>query len=263
MVLGVRLAVAAFCLLTAGYAVLNCSPFAFDMFVRPQLSPFLTAFVAWHQLWFVGVYLASSLSLAPTLRRRAPAPAPGKAAHWLAVGYVLFFGLVGVWLVTVPYLPTLWSNARALPTALAAFLPLLWLAVIDHLSPPYWWGDVSARTATPHRLLASSAVVTAYLWGTHLVRALVHRDGGGSVTAWLFTGAWALVLTATVAAIVYALLATVAALAARTRYPARWEVPAYRWDSWPSGSANFSAAWRSRLFRSARSTGRAWPSWQG
>ena len=34
-----RLAVATFCLLTAAYAALNCSPFAFDMFIRPQLFP--------------------------------------------------------------------------------------------------------------------------------------------------------------------------------------------------------------------------------
>ena len=38
-----RLAVATFCLLTAAYGVLNCSAFAFDMFIRPQLFPWISA----------------------------------------------------------------------------------------------------------------------------------------------------------------------------------------------------------------------------
>ena len=38
------------CLLTAAYATLNCSTFAFDMFIRPQLFPWITSFVNWHHI---------------------------------------------------------------------------------------------------------------------------------------------------------------------------------------------------------------------
>ena len=53
-VLAQRLVVAAFCLATAAYGVLNCSPFAFDMFIRPQLFPWITHFVTSHHIGLTG-----------------------------------------------------------------------------------------------------------------------------------------------------------------------------------------------------------------
>ena len=87
----VRLAVSAFFLLTCAYAVLNCSPFAFDMFIKPQLIPWLTRFVAWHHVWFAVAYVASVAALAPALSSRAR-HGSARAAHWLALGYVVCHG---------------------------------------------------------------------------------------------------------------------------------------------------------------------------
>ena len=77
------------------------------------------------------VYVLSVIALIPDLRR----PKTDDAA-WLvrrlALAYVVVFGLVAEWLVVTPYLPKLWNDTSSLVTALLSFLPLLWLAIIDH-----------------------------------------------------------------------------------------------------------------------------------
>ena len=129
-----RLAVATFCLLTAAYGVLNCSAFAFDMFIRPQLFPWIGQFVAWHHLWLTGAYLLSVISVWPELDWRRTRDRRGRAAHWVAIAYAVVFGAVVSWQQASPHLPTLWNDHRALPTTLVALVPLVWLAAIDYLS---------------------------------------------------------------------------------------------------------------------------------
>lgn len=221
-----RLAVGAFCLMTAAYAALNCSPFAFDMFIRPQLFPWVTEFVAWHHFWCCGAFVASTLTLVADLDWRIPRDGTRKAAHWLAVGYVGFFGAVAGVLVVSPYLPRLWNDSRALPTAIAAFVPLLWLAAIDHLSAPSPRRQHDAgtfRVTGQHRLLVSCAIAAGYLWAAHVVRALWQSGRSAGAIAWALTIIWALALTATVSALVYTILFLKTAVAARTRTPERWE----------------------------------------
>lgn len=219
VVIVLRLAAAGLFLVTAAYAVLNCSPFAFDTFIRPQLFPWLTRFVNWHHLWFCGAYVASVISLAPELRRRPGRTRP--AAYWLALGFVICVGAVALRLVSSPYLPTLWNDRRALPTALAAFLPLLWLAVVDHASVRLDWSRSLDRRGTldQRRLLATCAAGAAYVWSMHLLRAVVHGERTGSAAAWVLTALWALAQTTTIAAMVYTLMGLIAGVAARSRQP--------------------------------------------
>ena len=224
VVIVLRLAVAAFFLMTAAYAVLNCSPFAFDTFIRPQLFPWLTRFVGWHHLWFCAAYLVSVVTLVPELRGRRGQAASTRRVYWLAVGYVLSVGFVAARLVVSPYLPTLWNDGRALPTAIIAFLPILWLAVIDHVAVQRRWSTREVDgpdTLGQRRLLVTCAGFAAYVWSVHLVRAIVVGDRSGSAAGWGLTAVWALAQTGTIAAIVYTLLGLVAGVAARTRHPRR------------------------------------------
>jgi hypothetical protein len=186
VVIVLRLGVAAFFLMTAAYAVLNCSPFAFDTFIRPQLFPWLTRFVGWHHLWFCAAYLVSVVTLVPELRGRRSAAASARRAYWLAVGYVLSVGLVAARLVVSPYLPTLWNDGRALPTAIIAFLPILWLAAIDHVAVQRSWSTREVDgpdTLGQRQLLVTCAAFAAYVWSVHLVRAIVLGDRAGRTGA--------------------------------------------------------------------------------
>jgi hypothetical protein len=214
-----RLLAAGFFLLTAGYAVLHCSPFAVDMFIRPQLFPWLATFVAWHHLWFAAAWGVSAVSLAPRLDWRRHRTGWDRRGHHLAIGYVLVVGLASAWLMAHPVLPVLWDGGRALPTALAALVPLVWLAVIDHMTAPSGQPSVPAyRPVSQYRLLVTCGAATLFLWGVHLARAATVHESG-SAAAWGLAAAWTLALTAAVFAIVYATFCLVSALAVRSRWP--------------------------------------------
>lgn len=204
-----RVAAAMFFVLTAVYGIVSYSPFAFDMFIRPQLFPAVTAFVAWHHVWYLGAYMASVITLVPELRSTTGhARAATKIAHWLAVTYVVLFGAGGIWLIASPYLPRLWNDRRSLIVGALAFLPLLWLAAIDHVST---WerSDPSVDGAAPasgqRRLLAASVVTAVYLWGVHLARAVAQARSGGALP-WFISSIWALTLDIMVFVIVYSLM---------------------------------------------------------
>lgn len=220
-----RLLVAAFFLLTAAYGVLNCSPFAFDMFVRPQLFPWLAQFVAWHHVWLCGAYAASLVTIASALRGRRTGHPFCRSAHVLAVAYALVLGVVSVWLLMRPYLPTLWSEGQGLPLALAAFVPLLWLALIDHVSVrPAWLSrDDSGEATGDRRILVTCARTAACLWAAHLMRAIILGERARGAVAWTLTAAWTLTLTSALFAIIAAVFGAITGIARRTRTPRRCE----------------------------------------
>jgi hypothetical protein len=217
-----RIAVAGFCLMTASYSALNCSSFAFDMFVRPQLFPWLSTFVAWHHLWLSAAYLASLVSLVPQFDWRVRRAGRPKVARWLSIGYAVVFGIVAASQLLSPALPALWNDHRALPTTLAALLPLVWLAAIDHLSVEdtilsrenAGWQPFGQR-----RLLVACAAAAGYVWLAHVIRALVRGDLSAGAAAWTVTLAWTLALTAGVFALVYTVCCLIAAMAALSRAP--------------------------------------------
>jgi Sulfatase len=219
----VRLFTTAVFLLTAAYATLNCSPFAFDMFIRPQLSPWLTWFVSWHHVFYCVAFAATVITLLPELTMRGSRLVRAKIASWLAWGYVALFGTVAVWICARPFLPALWNDRRALPTALLAFLPLAWLAAIDHLSA---WPAARAGTApvtNQRRLLAACVGAMTYIWIVHSTRALILGRGTGGFLPWAISLTWALVVCATVFAILYAVFGLARTVAARRRQPGAWE----------------------------------------
>jgi len=88
-----RLILVAFVLLTWAYGVASYSPFAFDMFIKPQLLPALTEFVAWHHLWYWGAYLSIVASLVVEIVRPDSGRGTRTAVRWLAGAFIAVFGL--------------------------------------------------------------------------------------------------------------------------------------------------------------------------
>ena len=205
-----RFTAAAIFVITWGYGVTTYSPFAFDMFVRPGMLAELVTFVTWHHIFYWIAFSASALTLIPDLR----SPRRG-AAWWAAVGYIIVFAGVGVHVLGATYLATLTSQSRSLWVVPGALLPLVWLAVIDHLaggvpSP----GDRPDRTTGQRPLLAACLASAVFLWAAHLVAAGVGGRIIGSGLAQVSTAVWALVIDISTFLVAYAVLSLVAAVAA-------------------------------------------------
>ncbi len=138
----------------------------------------------------------------------------------MAVAYAVVFGAVVSWQLASPHLPTLWNDHRALPTTLAALVPLVWLAAIDYLSvgkQTILDEDAAWRPIGQRRLLMTSAGVAVYLWLVHVVRALTRGDLSGGVAVWVVTGVWTLTLTLATFALVYTVGLLIASMAGLTR----------------------------------------------
>lgn len=141
------------------------------MFVRPRLFTWLVEFVAWHHAWYWAAFLLSVATLLPDLIR-SRSNTGARAARWVAVGYVIFFGLVGVYLLGTPYLTLLSSGDRSLALVPGALLPLLWLALVDHLAAGRRALSVDARLRTTgqRRLLLACVSAGGFLWLAHQAR---------------------------------------------------------------------------------------------
>ena len=210
--LAARLLAAAVFLLTWAYGVTTYSPFAFDMFIRPQLLPELATFVTWHHLWYWAAYLLAVLSLFPDLMNRRRRP-----AWWASLLFVAVFGVVGAHLITTPVLASLTSGSRSTLVVPGALLPIAWLAIIDHLA-----GGFPAPAERPqsgshdsHPLKAGVASA-AFVCASHLALSAGLTDAPPS--ARLMTGAWALVLDLALvlaATLVFAILTSLAAFSRR------------------------------------------------
>jgi hypothetical protein len=163
-----RIAAVLFCLATWTYGITTYSPFAFDMFVRPQLFAPLTTFVIWHHVFYWIAFLASAATLVPDIRHAQRA-----SARWAAIGYVLVFGGVGVYLLGNPYLAGLDSASRAPWAVHGALLPLLWLAVVDHLSARVTFGQRDDAATSQGQLIRACGATAAALWFGHAVTAAI------------------------------------------------------------------------------------------
>lgn len=205
-----RFTAAAIFLVTWGYGVTTYSPFAFDMFVRPGMLSELVTFVNWHHVFYWIAFTASALTLIPDLRssRRG-------AAWWAAVGYIIVFGGVGLQVLSASHLATLTSQSRSQWVVPGALLPLVWLAVIDHLAGgvPSPAGRLD-RITGQRPLLAACLSSALFLWAAHLVAAGLAGRTIGSGGVQVSTMVWALLIDISAFLVVYAALSLVSALAA-------------------------------------------------
>ena len=188
-----RAAVAAFCLLTWAYGLIVSVRFAFEQFIRPQ------SVSMGHAVRDLApcVVLGRVPGERGHVDSRSPGP-PGdvarRAAGWLAVGYLLFFGAIGVHLLGNPYLVTLDGGERSLTIVPGALLPLLWLAVIDHLGARFP-RDQRPQIVTGQRRLFAACLATAVsVWLLHVGVTALRSDISGGWAARMATVVWALAL---------------------------------------------------------------------
>lgn len=119
--------VTAFCWLTAVYAFVASSAFAYQQFIKPRVFAWVGAFSDWHASLFPLWCLAFLMVVARDLRRRGVSR---------GVAAALTFGAIalGVWNGQHPVLPTLVDGTRSLLVGMAALLPVLGIAVLDHVA---------------------------------------------------------------------------------------------------------------------------------
>lgn len=209
-----RLMASAVFLLTWAYGVTARSAFAFDMFVKPQLSPTLVSFVNWHPAMFGLAFLLSSITLVQVIRRPA-AIARHQYARIAAIGYVIVFGGVTWWLTQRPYLASLGAGDANLMIVPGALLPIFWLAMIDHLGATRGDTGKDAAGFSQQALLRATVASAIILWSAHLAWSALKSDGLPPTIA---GAAWSLLLdlaAAQVAYLVFAFASTIAAGANR------------------------------------------------
>ena len=212
-----RFVSALFFVLTAIYAAAVFSPFAFDMFIRPRVFAPVNQFVAWHHLLYLGAYALIAITLVPDLRE--------PRTRRLAIGYLVVFGLVGEWLYVTPYLPKLWNGIECVVAAIAAFVPLVALAVIDHVAArPSQVLDEEHATPTAQRpLLFACLAASEYVWFLFMLRSLVRDFSITSAGGLVLVATWSLLLHLVAFIASYVVLNALVALAGLTRRRALWE----------------------------------------
>lgn len=216
-----RAAVAVFCVLTWAYGLIISIQFAFEQFIRPQLFPWVTHFVTWHHAWYWAAFLISAATLIPDLaalrtNRRS-------AGGWLAVGYLLFFFAIGVHLIGAPYLVTLDGGDRPLVIVPGALLPLVWLALIDHLNASFPIVDRPGHVTDSRRVFAASIATALLVWSVHIALAATRSDISGGLSGRVTTAVWALALDVGAALAACIALTMASTIAATRRHSFKWE----------------------------------------
>src|SRR5436190_8016414 len=112
--------------MVAAFCLLSYSPFAYGQFIKPNVVPALTNFVALSPWLDLVALLVTTLTVMPELR--------GARGSLLARLYVGGGALVCAWMFAVRPLLTLGNRPLGLPLALLALVSPVWLAVLDHRS---------------------------------------------------------------------------------------------------------------------------------
>lgn len=137
-----RLLAAGFCWLTALYAFVASSAFAYLQFVRPRVFPWVGQFSDWHAAASLVCLLLFIALLWPDVRGTAAIQSAGRdasgkkdgvggSARLLAISLLLACAAVCAWNVLNPILPRLTAESRSVVVGVLALVPLAWLAVID------------------------------------------------------------------------------------------------------------------------------------
>ena len=121
---GARVVHAAFFLAVSAYSFLSYSPFAYEQFIKPNVVPALTAFVALSPWLFLVAWLLTLLTVMPQLR--------GGRGAALARAYAIAGGAIGIAVLRRPPLETLGNSGRAFAIGLVALVAPIWLAILDH-----------------------------------------------------------------------------------------------------------------------------------
>lgn len=170
-----RLAVTGYCLITAAYAVITSSTFAYLQFIQPRVLPWLGTLADWHAALSWPVLGLAIAVVLPDVRRAGPARAP-------AAAFMATMSLAVAWMTIQPLLPALADDAFSLRVAVLALCPPIWLAGLDHVrhrdvftgepTPSMSNGDSDRHDA---RLLAACAVTAGTVTAAFLLLAFAKR----------------------------------------------------------------------------------------
>jgi hypothetical protein len=141
-----RAANTAFFFMTSVACLLFYSPFTYEQFVKPTVSPVLYGFAVWHAALHSLVLSITALTLAPFLER--------SRARWIGWSYLAASVALGAWYFTHPLWLLEGKSRASLILAVVAALPPIWLAVFDHVAT-----DVHGGARKEEGISAPSAVI--------------------------------------------------------------------------------------------------------
>lgn len=165
-----RLAVALFCWVTAIYAFLCSSAFAYQQFIRPRVFHSIGVFsdrhAAVYWLWLV----LALLSIAGEFRHAG-------ARRILSISFAAVWVAAGVWLAIHPVLPTLADDTRSLVVGLIALVPVVSLGVLDHFASrarvEAFSADRPTEASVPHASETEARLFAAFL-GAAIVVPIIY-----------------------------------------------------------------------------------------
>ena len=136
-IIGARALMLLFCLMTAVYAFITSSAFAYLQFIKPRVFHWVGSFSDshWAMAWIWLVLLLALLW--PHLRART-------MVRPVAMGLAAFATAAAAVNTVAPVVPSLREGTRSVLVGVVALLPIVWLAVVDHMAA---WSFVSAQSA--------------------------------------------------------------------------------------------------------------------
>jgi len=166
----VRLVLAAFCWLTALYAFVVSSAFAYLQFVRPRVFPWVGHFSDWHAVLLAVWTVLAGAVLWPEITSRT-------RARPVAIGFFALCVMGAVWNLFNPVLPRLTDGDGSIAIGILALLPIVAFAVIDYINATAYlreqrpdWSD-AALAAIESRLLTASIATSVFLTVVYAVIA--------------------------------------------------------------------------------------------
>lgn len=167
-----RLLLAAFGWMTAGYALVASSTFAYLQFLRPRVWPALSAFGDWHVVtsW---AWLGLLVAHVSSERTRS------RGERLLAYGLIALGTTWGVWSTARPVLPELTDSSLSLAVGALWCVPAIGLSWLDHVRSKSVWGRVTTPPGAIEwprvdtRLFLASVVSAVGLTAVYAMLAVV------------------------------------------------------------------------------------------
>lgn len=167
--LAARTFVVVFCWLTAAYALIASSTFAYLQFLRPRVFPWVGTFADWHGR-LIWIWLAVLVALVwRDVHGRGAVRSQAIALGVAAASAV-------AWTSRSPFLPVLANDRWSLMVAVAFLLPPVWLAALDHLRHRDAIANGFAARWDAARLLLACGCTAVALTGIFGSLALVRRQ---------------------------------------------------------------------------------------
>lgn len=154
-----RLVFVGFFLFTSLYCLFAYTPFTYTHVLQAGLLPWLASFARIHH-W---LYLLASAAAVATLwsDRRASVP------RWLAIAFAIASTVAGVMLANEPIVPRLSNDVRSFWWSQIALVPLLAVALIDHVATGRTIVWASTSTREDGAVFAASVAALALVFITY------------------------------------------------------------------------------------------------